>query len=158
MPDLWLKTLGLGMLRAPDDWANRPHGPRKVKLDQAVMFPHRPSVMPGDRLVYYAAGWGVIFAEGEAISVPYEDRSYVEAGRTWPWWVNVRLDHRREFIHDGVPLDAISVGRDLRRLMRRRSHIRLTRAEYDAAVRVLGGGTGHIERVILKGRRTRGVD
>lgn len=139
MATCWLKSLGLGTLRAPDDWAKKTHGSRKATLDQAVMFPRRPSVQPSDRLVYYATGWGVIFAEGEATSFPYEDRSFVEEGRTWPWWVNVRLDHSREFIHDGVPLNTISIdGRDLSRVMMRRSHIRLSPKEYAAAVRALG--------------------
>lgn len=139
MATFWLKALGLSGNPVRDDWTNRLHGPQKATLDKKVMFPRKPSIKPGDRLVYYAVGKGVIFAEGEALSIPYEDQSFVGPdGRTYPWWVDVRIDHSREFVRQGVPLGTISVSdRPLSLLMRRRSHIRLTRAEYNAAVRAL---------------------
>lgn len=140
MATFWLKALGLSGHPVQDDWANKLHyGHQKAQLDKRVMFPRKPRIKPGDRLVYYAVGNGVIFAEGEALSIPYEEESFIGPDkRPYPWWVNMRIDHRREFIHDGIPLNDISVGeRELSRLMRRRSHIRLTRAEYNAAVRAL---------------------
>lgn len=139
MATLWLKALGLNGYPVVDDWANKLHGPQKATLDKKVMFPRKPHIKPGDRLVYYAVGKGVIFAEGEALSIPYEDQPIVaQDGRPYPWWVDVRIDHRRTFVHQGIPLNTISVSdRQLSLLMRRRSHIRLTRAEYNAAVRAL---------------------
>ncbi len=69
-------------------------------------------------------------------SYAYEE--HTDRRPRYPWWVDIRLDLSCDFVHDGVPLETLSVdGRDLRRLMRRRSHIRLTRKEYEAAVRAL---------------------
>jgi len=52
--------------------------------------------------------------------------------------VNAKLYHWREFLHDGEPLEALNVGeRDLRKVIKRRSHIRLTDAEFNAAVAAL---------------------
>jgi hypothetical protein len=43
-----------------------------------------------------------------------------------------------DFIHDGVPLDELNVdGRYLRESIKQHSHIRLTPAEYEAAVEQL---------------------
>lgn len=138
MPNFWLKALGMGERGEPlrDDWTNLEDG----LLEHRVMFPRRPSVERGDRIVYYAAGRErrLIFAEGEATSYPYHEGR--DKRPQYPWWVNLRIDLKRDFIHDGVPLDALSVdGRDLPKLMRRRSHIKLSRKEYEAAIRVLGG-------------------
>jgi len=138
MTDFWLKALGTGTERLVDAWADKKHGAGRKTLDKAVMFPRRPSIARGDRIVYSAAGSGLVFAEGEVVSFPYEDDSFSDSTRRYPWWVNVRIDHRREFIHDGVPLDALSVdGRNLRKLMRRRSHVRLSPKEYRAALDAL---------------------
>ena len=91
---------------------------------------------PGDGIVLYASGTGLFFAVGEVTSFPYR---FEDDGQTdWPWRVNVKLAHSREFLHDGVPLEVLNVDeRDLRKTIKRRSHIRLSAAEYDAAVRVL---------------------
>ena len=56
----------------------------------------------------------------------------------WPWRVNVELDSWRQFVHDGERLSDLNVeDRDLRKVIKRRSHIRLSDAEYAAATQVL---------------------
>ena len=76
------------------------------------------------------------YPAGEVTSYPYQAESPTETH--WPWRVNVRLDWRKPFIHEGVALEGLSVdGRDLRRSMRRRSHIRLSEKEYEVAVNAL---------------------
>jgi len=98
----------------------------------------RPSLGRGDGIVYYAAGWQLLFAAGTVKSYAYFKTDDGEAD--WPWRVNVELDEAyvRDFIHDGVPLDVLNVdGRDLRRLMRRRSHMKLSKEEYEAALDAL---------------------
>ena len=134
--DYWLKTLGGGgrggLLR--DDWQNESNG----LLLRSATFPRRPSIRTGDGIVYYGAGYRVVFAAGHATGLPYQAESYAETN--WPWRVNVSLPWTAEFIHDGVPLHNVSVGRrDLGVSLKRRSHIRLTQEEYEAAVQALGG-------------------
>lgn len=139
MPDNWLKALGMGARgqQLPDHWATVGEG----LFHHAVTFAARPSMGTGDVIVLYASGTGLFFAVGSVTSYPY---LFEEAGTTnWPWRVNVELDHWRDFVHDGVPLDALNVdGRDLRQVIKRRSHVRLSDREYEAAVRALGSRDG----------------
>ena len=124
--EYWLKALGTSSDPMPDDW-------RSIKvLTHAATFGRHPSVKAGDG-IYYATGKGVIFAAGDVTSYPYQAESPTETH--WSWRVNVRLDHQKDFIHNGASLDDLSVdGRDLRKSIRQQSHVRLSKAEYDAAI------------------------
>ena len=64
MAEYWLKALGMGARgqQMPDDWRNI-----KVLTEHAT-FRRNSSLKPGDRIVYYAAGKGLLFAEGEVTS------------------------------------------------------------------------------------------
>ena len=131
--EYWLKALGTSAPgdQMPDDW-------RITVLTRAATFSRRPSVKAGDGIVYYATGWGLVFAAGEVTSYPYLSKADAPTEEGYPWWVNVRLDWSRRFIHDGVPLDRLNVeGRDLRRSIRQHGHIRLREKEYEAAVNAL---------------------
>jgi hypothetical protein len=135
MNDHWIKALGMGAReqQLPDDWGRVGNG----LFHNAVTFSGRPGLKSGDGIVLYASGTGLVFAVGIVTSFPY---LFEEDGTTgWPWRVNVKLEYWRDFLHDGVPLEELNVdGRDLRNRMKRRSHIRLSAAEYEAAVSSLG--------------------
>lgn len=90
----------------------------------------------GDRIVYYASGIGLVFTVGTVTSYPYRlDEAWSEE---WQRVVNVKLNAMREYIHDGVPLEALNAaGRELRSSIKRRSHIRLLDPEYERAVELL---------------------
>jgi hypothetical protein len=93
-------------------------------------------VARGDGIVYYAAGTELVFAAGSVASYPYQ----VEEAWTphWSWRVDVSVDASREYIHDGIPLEDLNVeDRDLRLSIKRHSHIRLSDAEFDAALKLL---------------------
>ena len=127
--------MGAREQQLPDDWASIGNG----LFHRAATFGGRPGMRTGDRIVLYASGWGVIFAVGEVTSLPY--RHIDEGEEDWPWRVNVALARSRQFLHDGVPLDVLNVEeRDLRNTIKRRSHLRLSPTEYDAAVRALSDG------------------
>jgi hypothetical protein len=130
--DYWIKALGGGPggTPLPNNWRNISF------LTHAATFGTKCGMRAGDGIVYYATGTGLFFAVGEVTSDPYlaEDPSQTN----WPWRVNVTLDHSTRLVDEGVPLETLSVdGRNLRVSMRRRSHIRLSENEYDAAVRAL---------------------
>jgi hypothetical protein len=134
MNDYWIKALGMGAReqRLPDQWAQIDNGLFHRELTSAV----RPGMRTGDGIVYYASGTGVIFAVGKITSYPFRSEDPEHQG--WPWRAKVKLSHWRDFIHDGVPLEALNVeDRDLRQTIKRRSHIRLSEAEYEEAVRLL---------------------
>jgi len=91
---------------------------------------------PEEGIVLYASGTGVIFAVGEITSFTYQLEDTDQPA--WPWRVNVKLAAWREFVHDGIPLEALNVEeRDVRQSIKRRSHIRLSEAEYAEAQRLL---------------------
>lgn len=132
--DYWIKALGMGAREQqfPDDWRGLSGGLFQTALTSAV----QPAMRPGHGIVYYASGIGLVFAAGVITSFPYRFDDPAEPD--WPWRVNVELTASRDFIHDGVPLEALNVaGRDLRQTIKRRSHIRLRAAEYAEAVRLL---------------------
>lgn len=133
MSDNWVKTLGMGARgeQLRDDWGNERGG----LFRKALTFARRPGLAKGDGVVLYAAGVGVIFAAGKVTSHPYLDETDASP---WLWRVNIELDWSREFLHDGEPLEVLNVeDRDLRKAIKRRSHIRLSNAEFEAAVRAL---------------------
>jgi hypothetical protein len=121
----WLKAIGHAKGPLTDDWlAERP-----VFL-QRTGFPRRPRMNPGDRLVYYASVWRVVFAVVEVTDEPALSRP----GTRWPWTVDVepllvipRLDR-------APPVEAIGVPA---RSMSQQSHIRLSPEHFTRAVDVL---------------------
>lgn len=132
--DYWLKTFGMGAResRMPDDW-------RSVRVLTAHATSKRNSSMKtGDGIVYYAAGFGLLFAAGTVTSYPYIEPT--DGEEEWPWRVDVSLDEGASlrFIHHGVSLDEVSIdGRDLGRSIRQKSHIRLSETEHAAAIAAL---------------------
>jgi len=134
----WIKSWGYGARgrRIRDDWQNESHG----LLMSAVTFgpSRRPGLGTGDGVLYYAAGWRLLFAAGTVSSYAYWFES--DGYTSWPWRVNVQLDdaYTREFIHEGVPLDVLNVaGRNFGNLMKRRSHMTLSDAEWQAGLDAL---------------------
>ena len=121
----WLKAIGHAKGPLADDWlAERPASLTRTG------FPRRPRMAPGDRLVYYASVWRVVFAVVEVTEEP----ALTRPGTRWPWTVDVeplllipRLDH-------APPVEAIGVPA---RSMSQQSHIRLDRERFRRAVDVL---------------------
>ena len=81
-------------------------------------------------------GHGSVFAIGTVKSFAFE---HGEPGhKDFDWRVDVQLDHVREFLHEGVPLDLVSVdGRDLRGSVKQKSQIRLSPEEFKAIEKAL---------------------
>jgi hypothetical protein len=137
MPDRWIKALGKGARgdQLRDDWRNEQNG----LFCRTLTFGRRPGLAKGDEVVLYAAGLGLVFAVGRVTSYPYRAEAGADADASeWPWRVGIELTQAREFLHDGEPLKALNVDdRDLRIAIKRRSHIRLSEAEFQAAVTAL---------------------
>jgi hypothetical protein len=54
------------------------------------------------------------------------------------WRVDIELQQHKRFLHEGLPLEVVSVdGRDLLRSIWRVSHIKLRPAEFEAAAKAL---------------------
>jgi hypothetical protein len=125
----WLKMLGTTEHQMQDDWLNE-----EDRSKGFVASRKRMSMRPGDRLVYYATGIGSVFAIATVTSFLYKQAN----AEGFEWGVDVELQQHKQFLHEGLPLEVVSVdGRDLRQSIRRQSHIKLRPAEFEAAAKAL---------------------
>jgi hypothetical protein len=125
----WLKLLGTAGHQMQDDWTNEDE-----RSGDFVASRKRMAMKPGDRVVCYATGIGSVFAVGTVTSFPYK----APDDEGFEWRVSVELEDPKQFLHEGVPLDYLNVdGRDLRKSIKRQSHVKLSRAEFEAAVKAL---------------------
>jgi hypothetical protein len=128
----WLKMLGTTEHQMQDDWLNEGQRDKNFVASRKHM-----SLRPGDGIALYATGVGAVFAFGTVTSFAYEKPDV--NGEGFEWRVNIDLcNNYREFLHDGVPLDLVSVdGRDLRKSIKQQSHIKLSPAEFEAIKKAL---------------------
>ncbi|HEV3000225.1 MAG TPA: hypothetical protein VGW75_05740 [Solirubrobacteraceae bacterium] len=123
----WLKTLGRAGWSLPDAWLEG-DGSARVRR---TAFPRRPRIEPGDRLVYYAAGWKAVFALVEATAPPTdEDPPWPH----WPWTVAVEPLVVVPLLSNAPPVEALGIAP---RSMSQQSHIRITPEQYARAVEAI---------------------
>ena len=123
----WLKTLGRAGWSLPDAWLED-GGTSRL---QRTAFPRRPRMAPGDRLVYYAAGWKAVFALVEATTSPTdEDPPWPR----WPWTVAVEPLVVVPHLENAPPVEAMGIPP---RSMSQQSHIRITPEQYARAVEAI---------------------
>jgi hypothetical protein len=128
----WLKMLGTTEHQMQDDWLNE--GDREKTF---VASRKRMSLRPGDGIALYATGVGSVFGFGTVTTFAYKKPD--TNGEGFEWRVDVNLGNNyREFLHEGVPLELVSVdGRDLRKSIKQQSHIKLSPIEFDAVKKAL---------------------
>ena len=126
---VFLKVIGSGINPCPEPY-------EKPYADFSPT--RRPrQIHEGDHLILYAAGGRKrVFATARVTS-EVKASDYPE----WPY----RLDI--EYLvnvspPDGVHIDEVSIERDLGKLIRRQSYIRLTQEEYDRAAALLEAAAG----------------
>ena len=122
----WLKTIGHARWSLPDDWLSDAAALERLR---STGFPRRPRIVPGDRLVYYAAGWRAVFAIVEATGDPH----VVDHPR-WPWRIAVEPLLVIPVLSNAPPIEAIGVAA---RSMSQQSHIRLPPEHYQRAVEAI---------------------
>lgn len=133
----WLKVIGTSGWPLRDDWGS--HAPPLLKYASFSKRPGEGSFVPGDDFVYYAIGEdrSRVVAIGAVRGRPRYDRAREESPG-WPWLIDVDIEARKTFIRDGIPLDHLDVDRELKRSVRRHSHIRLTAHEFARARKEFG--------------------
>jgi hypothetical protein len=127
----WVKTIGHARWSLPDDWMSEPGSLERLR---STGFPRRPRIAPGDRLVYYAAGWRRVFAAVEATGEPYA----VEHPR-WRWRVDVEALLAVPLLSNAPPVEAAGVAA---RSMSQQSHISLDGDRYARAVEAMASVAG----------------
>jgi hypothetical protein len=121
----WLKAVGHARGPAPNAWVEEWPGTLR-----RTGFPRRPRMQPGDRLIYYASVWRVVFAAVEVASEPEITRP----GTRWPWTVAVEPLLAIPQLDRAPPVEAIGVPA---RSMSQQSHIRLSPDKYAHAIEVM---------------------
>jgi hypothetical protein len=121
----WLKAIGHARGPLTDAWLQE----RPASLHRTG-FPRRPRMEPGDRLVYYASVWRVVFAVVEVTEEPALRRP----GTRWPWTVEVEPLLLVPRLDAAPPVEAIGVPA---RSMSQQSHIRLSPEHFTRAVEAL---------------------
>jgi hypothetical protein len=127
----WLKGIGHAKASLPEAWlAERPG------ILESTGFPRRPRMEPGDRLVYYAAGWRSVFAIVEVTDEPTDREPRTSDPARWPWSVTVEPLLVIPHMENAPPVQAIGVAA---RSMSQQSHIRLSEEHYERAVEAIAG-------------------
>jgi len=111
----WLKVIGTSTQRFHDNWSKEaPHLLTKASFPERGYMKYKPTVAPGDLLVYHAIGKGAsrVVAIAEVVgAVRYQ--ASVDPG--FPWVCDVTIRVKRDRVEEGVPLEALNTGRrDLR--------------------------------------------
>jgi hypothetical protein len=117
----WLRGVGHAKGPLSEDWIDR-----RPEVLRRAGFPRRPRVVPGDRLVLYAAVWRRIFGVVEAVGDP-EERDHPR----WPWTIAVEPLLVVPVLDAAPPIEAMGVAA---RSMSQQSHIRITPDQYARAV------------------------
>ena len=125
----FLKTLGRAGWSLPDAWLE---GDGTARLRRTA-FPRRPRMEPGDRLVYYAAGWKSVIAVVEVVAPPTDADPLWPR---WPWSVEVEPLLAVPLVSNAPPVEAVGIPP---RSMSQQSHVRLTPEQYARAVEAIAG-------------------
>jgi hypothetical protein len=128
----WLKGIGHAGASLPEAWLTDGWSSILARTG----FPRRPRMEPGDRLVYYAAGWRCVFAVVEAVGEPTDQVRHTSNPARWPWSIAVEPLLIVPRLENAPPVEAIGVAA---RSMSQQSHIRLSEEHYERAVEALAG-------------------
>jgi hypothetical protein len=128
----WLKGIGHAGASLPEAWLTNGWS----SILERTGFPRRPRMEPGDRLVYYAAGWRCVFAVVEAVGEPTDQVRHTSNPARWPWSIAVEPLLIVPRLENAPPVEAIGVAA---RSMSQQSHIRLSEEHYERAVEALAG-------------------
>ena len=126
----WLKGIGHARGALPEAWLAEGRG----AILQRTGFPRRPRIEPGDRLVYYAAGWRRVFAVVEVTEAPTDAVAHTSNPARWPWSVAVEALIVIPHLSSAPPVEAIGVAA---RSMSQQSHIRLRDVHLQQAAEVI---------------------
>jgi hypothetical protein len=127
-PQVWLKAIGAQGWPVDEIWWD------ERNRSQGVDFPYRPkSVKPGDLMVLYAAGLGVLIGVAEVAGAWYRADTHPR----WPWRVDIKMVASRP-ASQGIPLDILAGERPIGKSIRQRSHIRLSDDEAAKALEAFG--------------------
>jgi hypothetical protein len=128
----WLKVAGTGrMAYSQERWDER-----RAAGGGPSLFPKRPQIARGDRLVVYASGSAALYGEGRFVAVEevLSDEPEPSGHERWRWRLHTRLIAAVDLISHAPALREIGVSP---KSLRQHSHIRLTDQQGEAALRLI---------------------
>ena len=131
----WIKVAGSGERPfTRDAWE---------PLSERSLFPRRPSIRGGDRLIVYAAGSGAVFGEGRIFAVQevVSDEPEPSGHARWKWALRVRMVDSVPLLSHAPTLWQIGV---TARSLSQHSHISLTEEQGRTAEALIRRYAGEI--------------
>jgi hypothetical protein len=136
LPAWWIKVAGTGERAFTQErWDERRQRMRREGSGSSL-FPKRPRIQRGDRLVVYASGSAALYGEGRVIAIEevVSDEPEPSGHERWRWRMTTKLVLAVQNIGHAPALREIGVSP---KSLRQHSHIRLTEAQGREAERLL---------------------
>ena len=140
----WVKVAGTGeSAYTQDRWDERR---ARLRTDGTgpSLFPKRPRIERGDRLVVYASGSASLYGEGRFVAVEevLSDEPEPSGHTRWRWRLHTRLTAAIDDLSQAPALREIGVSP---KSLRQHSHIRLTDEQGERALELLQVAGGRLE-------------
>ena len=132
----WVKVAGTGeSAYTQERWDERRARLRAERAGPSL-FPKRPRIARGDRLVVYASGSAALYGEARFVAVEevISDEPEPSGHERWRWRLNTRLVAAVEDLAHAPALREIGVSP---KSLRQHSHIRLTDEQGEHALRLI---------------------
>lgn len=132
----WVKVAGTGEAAYTQERWDERRARLRTDGSGVSLFPRRPRIERGDRLVVYASGSAAVYGEGRFVAIEevISDEPEPSGDERWPWRLDTRLV---------AAVDELAVAPALREIgvspksLRQHSHIRLSDEQGHAALRLL---------------------
>jgi hypothetical protein len=128
----WVKVAGTGqMAYSQDRWDQR-----RAAGGGPSLFPKRPRIARGDRLVVYASGSAALYGEGRFVAIEevLSDEPEPSGHERWRWRLETRIVAAIDLISHAPALREIGVSP---KSLRQHSHIKLTDEQGRDALRLI---------------------
>jgi hypothetical protein len=137
----WVKVAGTGESPYTQERWDERRARLRTQGRGPSLFPKRPRIERGDRLVVYASGSAALYGEGRFIAVEevLSDEPEPSGHDRWRWRLQTRLVAAVEELGHAPALREIGVSP---KSLRQHSHIRLTDERGVAALRLIEEAVG----------------
>jgi hypothetical protein len=132
----WVKVAGTGEAAYTQERWDQRRARLRTEGSGPSLFPKRPRIERGDRLVVYASGSGALYGEGRFIAVEevLSDEPEPSGHERWRWRLQTRLVAAIDDLSRAPALREIGVSP---KSLRQHSHIRLTDEQGEHALRLI---------------------
>jgi hypothetical protein len=132
----WVKVAGTGEAAYTQERWDERRARLRTDGSGVSLFPRRPRIERGDRLVLYASGSAAVYGEGRFVAIEevISDEPEPSGHERWRWRLDTRLV---------AAVDELAVAPALREIgvspksLRQHSHIRISDEQGHAALRLL---------------------